>query len=240
MHGLFRFLVFGHERQQTNLQNPKAKETAKQKLRARQQKAATSTPTEAEQPKYRDRASERRVLFNQPDVPLPEASGGNKSVGSAGGSSYGGASTTKRRYFEGPVAPPSPPPAPINPGEDESNIGNKLLKMMGWQAGTGLGIEGEGRVEPMCVIIGVFFHSSKPSIGRSSIILRTRLADMQVLFIRLFFLLQTNCHLCSRRRFGRKQGQRNWQVHRRAFGVSVYGTGLRKFLSSFIFDSLVK
>ena len=98
-------------------------------------KAAKAKHDEQEQPKYRDRAAERRVMHNQPD--MPEASGGE--------------STTKRRHAEGPPPPPTPPPPPINPGEDENNVGNKLLRMMGWQAGTGLGTEGDGRVEPVYV-----------------------------------------------------------------------------------------
>ncbi|KIY51131.1 hypothetical protein FISHEDRAFT_38467, partial [Fistulina hepatica ATCC 64428] len=135
---------------ESGLHKARAKETAKQKLRARQQKAAAAATTsgaEQQLPKYRDRASERRVLFNQPEVPLPESS----SMG-------------KRRYYEGPAAPPLPPPAPVHPGEDESNIGNKLLKMMGWQAGTGLGVDGEGRVDPIQTAVyaqGVGLGASK-------------------------------------------------------------------------------
>jgi len=87
-----------------------------------------------DQPKYRDRALERRVLFNQPDVPVPE-----KDT----------ATTTKQRKFDGPPPPPSPPPPPVNPGRDATNVGNKLLKMMGWTEGTGLGTSGDGRVDPI-------------------------------------------------------------------------------------------
>lgn len=72
-------------------------------------------------------------MHNQPDAPVPESS---KASG-------------KRRRAEGPPPPPSPPPPPVNPGKDESNVGNKLLKMMGWKEGTGLGTDGEGRVDPM-------------------------------------------------------------------------------------------
>lgn len=86
-----------------------------------------------DQPKYRDRASERRVLFNQPDAPLPEKDSG------------------KPKRTEGPPPPPSPPPPPVNPGQDSTNVGNKLLKMMGWTEGTGLGTSGGGRVDPMFV-----------------------------------------------------------------------------------------
>ncbi|KAF8163019.1 hypothetical protein B0H34DRAFT_693746 [Crassisporium funariophilum] len=98
---------------------------------AREKVTARSAGTAPEQPKYRDRASERRVLFNQPDAPLPEKD-----------------PTIKKRHVEGPPRPATPPP-PVNPGKDEGNVGNKLLKMMGWKEGTGLGSEGDGRVDPI-------------------------------------------------------------------------------------------
>lgn len=76
------------------------------------------------------------MLFNQPDAPVPERDN-TKPV--------------KKRQSEGPPPPPSPPPPPVNPGQDQSNVGNKLLKMMGWKEGTGLGTDGDGRVDPMYV-----------------------------------------------------------------------------------------
>lgn len=82
-------------------------------------------------------------MHNQPDIPLPDASG---------------ETANKRRHAEGPPPPPSPPPPPVNPGEDENNVGNKLLRMMGWQAGTGLGTDGDGRVEPVYVLLCLFPH----------------------------------------------------------------------------------
>lgn len=94
-------------------------------------------------PKYRDRALERRVVYGQPDIPPPAGSSGNAD-GSANGA--------KRKYADGPAVPPrapTPPPPPVNPGEDVNNKGNMLLKKMGWSAGTGLGLSGEGRVDPM-------------------------------------------------------------------------------------------
>lgn len=106
-----------------------------EKLAAR--KAAANA---LEQPKYRDRASERRILFNQPDAPVPE-----KDAGS-----------TKKRLVETPSRPVTPP-LPVNPGKDQSNVGNKLLKMMGWKEGTGLGSDGDGRVDPMFVYDVPFF-----------------------------------------------------------------------------------
>ena len=84
-----------------------------------------------EQPKYRDRASERRIMHNQPDIPLPETSAAK--------------STAKKRFADAPPPPPSPPPAPVNPGEDHSNVGNKLLRAMGWTEGKGLGQDGEAQ-----------------------------------------------------------------------------------------------
>lgn len=73
-------------------------------------------------------------MHNQPDVPLPAMDAGKSN---------------KKKQAEGPPPPPSPPPPPANPGQDQNNVGNKLLKMMGWTEGTGLGTTGEGRVEPM-------------------------------------------------------------------------------------------
>lgn len=102
----------------------------------RQAEASKAT----EIPKYRDRASERRVMHNQPDVPTVE----NNKPG-------------KKSHAEGPPPLPPVPPPPINPGQDENNMGNKLLKMMGWKEGTGLGSVGEGRVDPMYVFCCICF-----------------------------------------------------------------------------------
>ncbi len=87
--------------------------------------------------KYRDRASERRSLYNQPDVPVVEQSDPNAAT---------------KRHAEGPSPPPPAPIKPVAPAKDGSNIGNKLLKMMGWTEGSGLGLEGGGRVDPMFAI----------------------------------------------------------------------------------------
>lgn len=103
---------------------------------------------EIDQPKYRDRASERRIMHNQPDVPLPD----------------NGSKPGKKKITEGPPPPPSPPPPPVIPGQDQNNVGNKLLKMMGWKEGTGLGSTGEGRVDPVQTAIyaqGVGLGASK-------------------------------------------------------------------------------
>ncbi|KAK0197332.1 hypothetical protein F5146DRAFT_1099602 [Armillaria mellea] len=117
--------------QPKNLKDSNLQEVARQKVKARQASTA---------PKYRDRASERRILFNQPDTPMPEKDSGRAAA--------------PKRQVEGPPAPPPPPP-PANPGEDSNNVGNKLLKMMGWTEGTGLGTSGEGRVDPIKTAIYV-------------------------------------------------------------------------------------
>jgi len=105
------------------------RELARQKVIASRKAAGTNA---AEQPKYRDRASERRIMHNQPEVPLPDKE-----------------KPSKTKQAEGPPRPSPPPAPPVNPGEDQNNVGNKLLKMMGWTEGSGLGTAGEGRVEPV-------------------------------------------------------------------------------------------
>lgn len=129
-----------------NFKDANLRDIARQKADAARQAALRPT----DQPKYRDRASERRVMHNQPDVPMPENTGkpGNKKAA------------------EGPPSPPSPPspPVPASLGQDQNNVGNKLLKMMGWKEGTGLGSAGEGRVDPIQTAIyaqGVGLGASK-------------------------------------------------------------------------------
>ena len=79
-------------------------------------------------------------MFNQPDTPVPEKD--TKDV-------------NKLKKSGGPPPPPSPPPPPppVNPGQDATNVGNKILKMMGWTEGAGLGTSGEGLVDPMFVFL---------------------------------------------------------------------------------------
>ncbi|KAF8136243.1 hypothetical protein EV363DRAFT_1428656 [Boletus edulis] len=130
-----------------NYKDANLRDVARQKMEAARKPPLKAAETE--QPKYRDRASERRIMHNQPDVPLPE----NTTTVSK-----------KKRFAEGPPSPPSPPPAPLAPGKDENNVGNKLLKMMGWKEGSGLGTEGDGRIDPVQTAIyaqGVGLGASK-------------------------------------------------------------------------------
>lgn len=121
---------------QKNLANDTLKQTALEKV-------AKARGDQGSAPKanvYRDRASERRIIHGQPDAPLPEPSANSSTSG-------GG-----KRIHETPLHPPAPPaPPPKEPAKDENNIGNKLLKKMGWSEGSGLGLSGEGRVDPMHV-----------------------------------------------------------------------------------------
>lgn len=121
--------------------------------RKQQQTTAAASSQAQEAASYRDRAAERRQVFHQPAIPIPQAD--NNSVSS------------KRKYADGPAPPPPPPPRveAIHPGEDESNKGNLLLKKMGWSQGTGLGAEGEGRVAPVEAMLfqqGVGLGAAKP------------------------------------------------------------------------------
>jgi RNA-binding protein 5/10 len=123
----------------SNLANVSAVAAGKKRKQAA---IAKSTATLGEDtPKYRDRAAERREVFNQPEKPsyLDRVA---LSIPSG---------PPKRKFAEGPKEP-SPPPEPgLAPGMDEGNKGNTLLTKMGWEAGTGLGKEKEGRVEPIQV-----------------------------------------------------------------------------------------
>ncbi|CAO1630536.1 unnamed protein product [Parajaminaea phylloscopi] len=97
--------------------------------------AAIESKTE---PRYRDRAQERRNVFgSEAPSKRPKTS----------------------RTFDGPVAPPltevesrgdaarrdSSPDAAL----DSSNIGNRMLQMMGWSEGQGIGLGGTGRQAPV-------------------------------------------------------------------------------------------
>jgi RNA-binding protein 5/10 len=107
------------------------------------EQGSTEQPGTDTGPKYRDRAAERRITHHQPDRPAPEHLESSSNL----------MGNPNKRKFDGPQ-PPIPTPPPVSgppPGKDESNVGNKLLAKMGWQSGTGLGMEGEGRVDPVLV-----------------------------------------------------------------------------------------
>lgn len=76
--------------------------------------------------------------------------------------------TDKRRRKAEAAAPP-PPPAPISSG-----IGHKLLQMMGWKSGEGLGKEGQGKVEPVAATISGQTNADKRGIGQVHVTRTTR------------------------------------------------------------------
>ncbi|KAF9995296.1 hypothetical protein BGZ79_011010 [Entomortierella chlamydospora] len=90
-----------------------------------------------EEPKYRDRAAERRQIFGQPEHPLPPVPSRREYGGQVSG--YGG-------YGDQGVIIPE---QPTKDGIKEDNIGNRLLKSMGWKEGQGLGKDGDGIKAPI-------------------------------------------------------------------------------------------
>jgi hypothetical protein len=81
-------------------------------------------------PQYRDRAKERRQVYNQPKKP----------AGPRQDTTSNSSSSNKRKPVEEPV------PAESEPAAKKSK-GAGLLAKMGWTAGEGLGASGDGRTE---------------------------------------------------------------------------------------------
>ncbi|KAG0244219.1 hypothetical protein B0O80DRAFT_242905 [Mortierella sp. GBAus27b] len=137
-----------------NLEDPKAIQAALKKARGTSSEhetpknppASDSSSTSAsgitsavdEEPKYRDRAAERRHIFGQPDYPQPPTPSGRDY-----GNRYGG---YRGGHGDQEVVIPE---QPTKDGIKEDNIGNRLLKSMGWKEGQGLGKDGEGIKAPI-------------------------------------------------------------------------------------------
>ncbi|KAI9029355.1 hypothetical protein DFJ74DRAFT_754825 [Hyaloraphidium curvatum] len=95
-------------------------------LAAKREEAAKQDQEAASQ--WKDRAAERRKAFNQPARP-PKP---------------------QRHFVGGPrSAPPPPVEEPTRRGIGGDNIGNQMLKKLGWREGEGLGRDSGGIVEPI-------------------------------------------------------------------------------------------
>ncbi|OHE91182.1 RNA-binding protein [Colletotrichum orchidophilum] len=99
---------------------------------AEEQPAVAATNEEAA-PQYRDRAKERREVFNQPAKPKVPIQGGDKSARKDDKAPTRPAGAPKEK------TPPSPPPP--------QSKGAGMLAKMGWNTGQGLGANGDGRTE---------------------------------------------------------------------------------------------
>lgn len=77
---------------------------------------------------YRDRAAERRIVF------------GTEAIAKA---------MAKKRQQPGDSTVKTIPEDPIPAKLDETSIGGALLAKMGWMSGKGLGMDGEGRTDPI-------------------------------------------------------------------------------------------
>ncbi|PWN32776.1 uncharacterized protein FA14DRAFT_162063 [Meira miltonrushii] len=94
--------------------------------------ASEDKPTAESGMEYRDRAAERRIVFGTEAIAKAKAMAKKRP--------YSGESTVK-------TTPASEDAIPAK--LDETSIGGALLAKMGWTSGKGLGIDGEGRIDPI-------------------------------------------------------------------------------------------
>ncbi|KAK1492438.1 G-patch domain-containing protein [Colletotrichum abscissum] len=107
---------------------------ARDKRMAKQAEEQPAAPAADEEsaPQYRDRAKERREVFNQPAKPKVPVQGGNKPARKDDKTANPPAAASKEK---------TPPPAP------PKSKGAGMLAKMGWSTGQGLGANGDGRTE---------------------------------------------------------------------------------------------
>ncbi|KAK1969073.1 G-patch domain-containing protein [Colletotrichum sublineola] len=120
---------------------------AKPRLAARDKRMAAKQADEQQSkgeesgPQYRDRAKERREVFNQPAKPKIPPQGGKPAGRAPGGAAAAAAaSATKKTTTTTSAAAAAAPPPPQSKGAG-------MLAKMGWSTGQGLGAKGDGRTE---------------------------------------------------------------------------------------------
>lgn len=112
---------------------------ARDKRMAKQAEEQPAAPAADEEsaPQYRDRAKERREVFNQPAKPKVPAQGGNKPMRKDDKTANPPAATVAAAASKEKTPPPAPP----------KSKGAGMLAKMGWSTGQGLGANGDGRTE---------------------------------------------------------------------------------------------
>ncbi|KAG5981434.1 hypothetical protein E4U55_002938 [Claviceps digitariae] len=112
----------------TAMEDGEKVKAAQPRIAARDKRLQKQAEEESQTPQYRDRAKERRDIYNQPDRPAgpPAAASSSSSSKSKSG---GAAKSTDQAAKAGP------------------SKGAGMLAKMGWTSGAGLGANGEGRTE---------------------------------------------------------------------------------------------
>lgn len=97
---------------------------------------------------YRDRASERRAIHGQSEIPEDILEPGRPDEVFNSDRRKRRATSITDLMVDQPVGTALLPPAPVPVlSEDVANPGNQLLRRMGWSDGKGLGKDATGRVE---------------------------------------------------------------------------------------------
>jgi RNA-binding protein 5/10 len=100
---------------------------------------------------YRDRASERRAIHGQSEIPEDILEPGRYDEVFQSDRRKRRAGSITDLMVDQPVGTslllPPPPAPPQVLSEDVANPGNQLLRRMGWSEGQGLGKDATGRVE---------------------------------------------------------------------------------------------
>ncbi|GAB4857752.1 hypothetical protein Ancab_015660 [Ancistrocladus abbreviatus] len=116
---------------------------------------STAAHKEQHQMTYRDRAAERRSLYGSSsygdDISDPEFGDPNRDFGLRKGSSDGSMPFPPGVGGRG-ISDSNVQSYDVITSEkaiDESNVGNRMLRNMGWHEGSGLGKDGSGVVEPV-------------------------------------------------------------------------------------------